>query len=61
MMRKYTKKFLDLIDNNNNIDKKTLIRDLLNWMSESDVKQFFIDYELEDDLEDDESEEEYDP
>lgn len=55
-MRKYTKKLLDLVDDNI-IDHYTLIRDLLNWMSESDVKQFFEDSNLE---ELDESED-YDP
>lgn len=36
-MRKYTKKLLDLVDDNM-IDHYRLIQDLLNWMSESDVK-----------------------
>lgn len=37
--RKYTCAVLELCDNGF-LDQKTLIQDLLGWMSEDDVKQF---------------------
>lgn len=39
-MRKYTNKILELLEEGY-FDKDVLIRDLLNWMSESDVQEFF--------------------
>ena len=39
MSRKYTRKLLDMVDEGI-IDQEKLIQNLLNWMSESDVKQF---------------------
>lgn len=38
-MRKYTKQVLDLVEQGM-IDKDILIRDLLGWMSEDDVREF---------------------
>lgn len=39
-MRKFTSKIIELIDEGM-IDRDVLIRDLLNWMSEADVQEFF--------------------
>lgn len=55
MIRIYTKKLLDLIDEGI-VDKDILILNLLNWMSEDFVKEFYEQYyeseEDEDDSED---------
>jgi len=59
MMRIYTKKLLDLIDEGV-VDKDSLILNLLNWMSEDFVKEFYEQYyELDD--EEEEDLEDYDP
>ena len=39
-MRKYTGKILEMVDEGI-VDHHMLIIDLLNWMSESDVKEFY--------------------
>jgi len=39
MVREFTSRMIDLNDEGY-FDKDLLIRDLLNWMSEGDVKQF---------------------
>lgn len=39
-MRKYTNKILEMTDEGL-LDRDTLIRDLLCWMSESDVEEFY--------------------
>ena len=54
-MRKYTNKIIELVDDGI-LDRDTLIRDLLLWMSESDVEEFYernlrADDEDEDDFE----------
>ena len=56
-MRKYTNKIIELVDDGI-LDRDTLIRDLLCWMSESDVEEFYernlrADDEDEDDFDDD--------
>ena len=56
-MRKYTNKIIELVDDGI-VDRDTLIRDLLCWMSESDVEEFYernlrADDEDEDDFDDD--------
>ena len=51
MTREYTKKLLDLIDEGV-VDKDALILNLLNWMSEDFVKEFYEQY-YESDEEDD--------
>lgn len=56
-MREYTKKLLDLVDEGC-IDKDKLVLDLLNWMSEDFVKEFYEQYYESDDEEDDEYSEE---
>ena len=56
-MREYTKKLLDLIDEGV-VDKDALILNLLNWMSEDFVKEFYEQYYESDDEEDDEYSEE---
>ena len=43
MTREYTKKLLDLIDEGI-VDKDALILNLLNWMSEDFVKEFYEQY-----------------
>jgi hypothetical protein len=40
MVRKYTNKIIELVDDGI-LDRDTLIRDLLCWMSESDVAEFY--------------------
>lgn len=57
MTREYTKKLLDLIDEGV-VDKDALILNLLNWMSEDFVKEFYEQYYSDSDDEDDEDEEE---
>ena len=57
MTRIYTKKLLDLIDEGV-VDKDALILNLLNWMSEDFVKEFYEQYYESDDEEDDEYSEE---
>ncbi len=57
MTRTYTKKLLDLIDEGV-VDKDTLILNLLNWMSEDFVKEFYELYYESDKEEEDEDEEE---
>lgn len=55
MAREYTNKILEMLDEGM-FDKDMLIRDLLSWMSEKDVRefadvyQFFVDEEIEEDL-----------
>ena len=39
-MRKYTNKIIEMTDEGL-LDRDTLIRDLLCWMSESDVEEFY--------------------
>ncbi len=56
MTRTYTKKLLDLIDEGV-VDKDTLILNLLNWMSEDYVKEFYEQYYSDVD----EDDEDYDP
>jgi hypothetical protein len=50
MTRESTKRILELLDDGV-FDAKTLVRDLLNYMSESDVAEFAHDngYELDED------------
>lgn len=43
MTRIYTKKLLDLVDEGV-VDKDALILNLLNWMSEDFVKEFYEQY-----------------
>jgi hypothetical protein len=38
--REYTNKIIELVDDGI-VDRDILIRDLLNWMSESDVAEFY--------------------
>ncbi len=53
-MREYTKKLLDLIDEGV-VDKDALILNLLNWMSEDFVKEFYEQYyEFDEDEEEEE-------
>ena len=47
-MRKYTNKIIELVDDGI-LDRDTLIRDLLCWMSESDVEEFYGSYLSEED------------
>ncbi len=53
-MRKYTNKIVEMVDEGL-LDRDTLIRDLLNWMPESHVEEFYgqnifdDDNEMEDD------------
>lgn len=54
-MRKYTNKIIEMVDEGM-VDRDMLIRDLLNYMSESDVENFYdqyYGYEDEDDELDD--------
>ena len=54
-MRKYTNKIIEMVDEGL-VDRDMLIRDLLNYMSESDVENFYdqyYGYEDEDDELDD--------
>ena len=54
MTRTYTKKLLDLIDEGI-VDKNALILNLLNWMSEDFVKEFYEQYyEFDEDEEEEE-------
>ncbi len=55
MTREYTKKLLYLIDEGV-VDKDALILNLLNWMSEDFVKEFYEQYyeSEEEDLEEEE-------
>jgi len=41
--RKYTNKIIGMVDEGL-LDRDTLIRDLLCWMSESDVEEFYDQY-----------------
>ncbi len=50
-IRKYTSLVLDFVDQGV-LDQKTLIRDLLCWMDESEVKEFCEKYELIEEEED---------
>mgnify|MGYP003352791716 CR=1 FL=1 len=54
MTREYTAKLLEMVECGL-VDKDYLIPDLLNWLSESDVKEFAIQNEYVD--QDEESEE----
>jgi hypothetical protein len=56
-MRKYTNKIIEMVDEGS-LDRDTLIRDLLMWMSEYDVEEFY-DRNLNDD-EDEDEEDDYD-
>lgn len=49
-MRNYTNHIIEMVDEGL-IDRDILIRDLLNWMSESDVGEFF-DQNFGDEIED---------
>ena len=42
-MRKYTNKIIELVDEGA-VDRDALIRDLMLWMSESDVEEFYDQY-----------------
>jgi hypothetical protein len=56
MYREYTKKIIEMVDEGI-LDRDETIRDLLNWMSEKDVKEFYESYgsnENEDDGQPDE-------
>jgi hypothetical protein len=53
MIRKYTNKIIEMVDEGL-LDRDTLIRDLLNYMSESDVKDFYESLGLDEDEETDE-------
>lgn len=46
MAREYTNKILDMVAEGM-LDKDMLIRDLLSWMSENDVKAYYLAYDLE--------------
>jgi hypothetical protein len=50
-MRKYTNKIIEFVDEGM-LDRDILIRDLLNWISESDVAEFY-EHHIRDDEEDD--------
>lgn len=52
-MRKYTNKIIEMVDEGM-VDRDMLIRDLLNYMSESDVKDFYESLGLDEDEELDE-------
>ncbi len=60
MTREYTKKLLDLIDEGV-VDKDALILNLLNWMSEDFVKEFYEQYYESDEEDEEEDLEDYDP
>lgn len=60
MTRIYTKKLLDLIDEGV-VDKDALILNLLNWMSEDFVKEFYEQYYESDEEDEEEDLEDYDP
>ena len=45
-MREYTNKILEMLDEGM-FDKNVLIRDLLSWMSENDVKAFYLANDLD--------------
>lgn len=47
MVRKYTNKIIEMVDGGV-LDRNELIRDLLNWMSESDVKDFYNSFDFGD-------------
>ena len=47
MAREYTNKILEMNDDGY-FDKDALILDLLNWMSENDVKKFYLANEFDD-------------
>lgn len=68
-MRKYTNKIIEMVDEGM-VDRDMLIRDLLNYMSESDVENFYDQYygyeDEDDELDDDQPSEadewhDYDP
>lgn len=46
MTREYTNKILEMLDEGM-LDKDILIRDLLGWMSENDVKAYYLAYDLD--------------
>lgn len=46
MAREYTNKILEMLDEGI-FDKNVLIRDLLSWMSENDVKAFYLAHDLD--------------
>ena len=50
--REYTNKIIEMVDEGL-IDRDMLIRDLLNYMSESDVSDFYDQYYGQDEDEDD--------
>ena len=52
-IREYTNKIIEMVDEGL-WDRDELIRDLLNYMSESDVKDFYESYGLDETWEDDE-------
>ena len=56
MAREYTNKILDMAAEGI-LDKDMLIRDLLSWMSENDVKAYFLAYDLDPSRHDEEDEE----
>jgi hypothetical protein len=48
MVRKYTNKIIEMVDEGL-LDRDMLIRDLLNYMSESDVKDFYVSLGIDED------------
>ena len=52
MVRKYTNKIIEMTDEGL-LDRDMLIRDLLNYMSESDVEDFYESLGLDEDLDED--------
>ena len=51
-IREYTNKIIEMVDEGL-LDRDMLIRDLLNYMSESDVKDFYESLGLDDDEDED--------
>ena len=55
MAREYTNKILEMLAEEM-LDKDMLIRDLLSWMSENDVKAYYLAYDLDSARHDEEDE-----
>jgi|688.fasta_scaffold230247_4 hypothetical protein len=47
MVRKYTKKIIEMVDEGL-LDRDELIRDLLNWLPEDDVEDFYNSFDFGD-------------
>lgn len=60
MIREYTNKLVDLLDQGS-IDPKQLAEQLLSWCSEDSVKQFYTSYGYAEFFEPEDEEEEADP